>query len=91
MTGGIYEQIKDDLGYLQMDRAGEVFAVLGEQARTEGWSHVEFLARLIAEQADATTQPATHRTTQIRAVPVPQDHRRVRLRVPTDRRPQARR
>ena len=54
MTGGIYEQIKDDLGYLQMDRAGEVFAVLGEQARTEGWSHVEFLARLIAEQADAT-------------------------------------
>lgn len=54
MAGGIYEQIKDDLGYLQMDRAGEVFAVLGEQARTEGWSHVEFLARLIAEQADAT-------------------------------------
>jgi DNA replication protein DnaC len=54
MSGGIYEQIKDDLGYLQMDRAGEVFAVLGEQARTEDWSHVEFLARLIAEQADAT-------------------------------------
>jgi DNA replication protein DnaC len=54
MAGGIYEQIKDDLGYLQMDRAGEVFAVLSEQARTEDWSHVEFLARLIAEQADAT-------------------------------------
>ena len=54
MSSGVYEQIKDDLGYLQMDRAGEVFAVLGEQARTEGWSHVEFLARLIAEQADAT-------------------------------------
>jgi DNA replication protein DnaC len=54
MTGSIYEQIKDDLGYLQMDRAGEVFAVLSEQARAEDWSHVEFLARLIAEQADAT-------------------------------------
>ena len=32
---GVYEQIKDDLGYLQIDRAVEVFAVLAEQARTE--------------------------------------------------------
>jgi DNA replication protein DnaC len=51
---GVYEQIKDDLGYLQMDRAVEVFAILAEQARTDDLSHVEFLARLIAEQADAT-------------------------------------
>jgi DNA replication protein DnaC len=54
MSGGVYEQIKDDLGYLQMDRAVEVFAILAEQARTDDLSHVEFLARLIAEQADAT-------------------------------------
>ena len=26
MSGGLYEQIKDDLGYLQLDRAAEVFA-----------------------------------------------------------------
>jgi len=51
---GVYEQIKDDLGYLQMDRAVEVFAILAEQARVDDLSHVEFLARLIAEQADAT-------------------------------------
>jgi DNA replication protein DnaC len=51
---GVYDQIKDDLGYLQMDRAVEVFAILAEQARADDLSHVEFLARLIAEQADAT-------------------------------------
>jgi DNA replication protein DnaC len=54
MSGGIYEQIKDDLGYLQMDRAAEVFAVLAEQARVDDLSHIEFLARLVGEQADAT-------------------------------------
>lgn len=54
MSGGIYEQIKDDLGYLQMDRAAEVFAVLAEQARADDLSHIEFLGRLIGEQANAT-------------------------------------
>jgi DNA replication protein DnaC len=54
MTGP-YEQLKDDLGYLQLGRAAECFATLGEQARREGWSHVEYLARVIAEQASATT------------------------------------
>ncbi len=50
----VYEQIKDDLGYLQLDRAAECFATLAEDARADGWTHVEFLGRLIAEQADAT-------------------------------------
>ena len=54
MNTGVYEQIKDDLGYLQMDRAAEVFAVLAEHARTEDMTHIDFLARLVAEQADAT-------------------------------------
>ena len=49
-----YEQIKDDLGYLQLDRASEVFAALAEDARSDDWTHIEFLARLVAEQADAT-------------------------------------
>ena len=48
----VYEQIKDDLGYLQLDRATEVFATLAEDARNHDWTHVEFLARLVAEQAD---------------------------------------
>ena len=52
---GPYEQLKDDLGYLQLGRAAECFATLAEQAGREGWSHVEFLARVIAEQASATT------------------------------------
>ena len=50
----VYEQIKDDLGYLQMDRAAEVFATLAEDARSDDWTHIEFLGRLVAEQADAT-------------------------------------
>lgn len=50
----VYEQLKDDLGYLQLARAAEVFAGLAEQARTEEWTHLEFLARLTAEQASAT-------------------------------------
>lgn len=50
-----YEQLKADLGYLQLGRAAECFATLADQAKAEGWSHVEFLARVVAEQAAATT------------------------------------
>jgi len=53
MSTGFYEQIKADLGYLHLDAAAASFAVLAEQARTNDWSHVEFLARLVAEQATA--------------------------------------
>ena len=49
----VYEQIKADLGYLKLDAAAGVFATLAEQAKTEDWSHIEFLARLVAEQATA--------------------------------------
>jgi DNA replication protein DnaC len=54
-TQSPYEQLKGDLGYLQLGRAAECFATLADQAKTEGWSHVEFLARVIAEQAASTT------------------------------------
>lgn len=54
MSGGLYEQLKDDLGYLQLGRAAECFATLAEQAKTEKWSHLEFLGRLMAEQSGAT-------------------------------------
>jgi DNA replication protein DnaC len=50
----VYEQIKDDLGYLQLERAAEVFATLAEQARNDDMTHIEFLGRLIAEQASTT-------------------------------------
>ena len=50
----MYEQIKDDLGYLQLDRAIDVFATLAEESRNKDVSHIEFLAQLIAEQASAT-------------------------------------
>lgn len=50
---GFYEQIKADLGYLHLDAAASSFALLAEEARTNDWSHVEFLARLVAEQATA--------------------------------------
>jgi DNA replication protein DnaC len=51
---GIYEQLKDDFGYLQMGTAAERFAILAEEAATEGWSHVEYLARVVGEQAGDT-------------------------------------
>jgi len=54
-TTSVYEQLKDDLGYLGLGRAAESFAVLGEQAGRESWSHVEYLGRVVAEQVAATT------------------------------------
>lgn len=44
----IYEQIKDDLGYLQLDRAAEVFATLAEDARTGDWTHEDRRGQLAA-------------------------------------------
>src|SRR5271165_3422595 len=49
--GGIYEAVKDDLGYLKLTRAAEVFAPLAEQAAMAGWSHVEYLAAVAAAEA----------------------------------------
>lgn len=52
---GPYEQLKDDFGYLALGRAAERFAVLAEDAGREGWSHIEYLAAVMAEQVAATT------------------------------------
>jgi DNA replication protein DnaC len=49
-----YEQIKDGLGYLKLTRSAEVFASLVEEAKTEGWGHAEFLARLLDEEVTST-------------------------------------
>lgn len=49
----LYEQIKSDLGYLKLDAAAGAFATLAEQARVEDWTHIDFLARLVAIQATA--------------------------------------
>lgn len=49
----LYEQIKSDLGYLKLDAAASSFAGLADQARTEDWTHIDFLARLVAIQASA--------------------------------------
>ena len=51
---GIYEQLKDDLGCLQLPRAAETFATLAETARQQDWTHLQFLARLIGDQTNAT-------------------------------------
>jgi DNA replication protein DnaC len=54
MSTNIYEAIKDDLGYLKLSRAAERFAPLADEARTEKWSHVEYLRRVMAEEVSAT-------------------------------------
>lgn len=53
MTGP-YEQLKRDLDYLQWPRAAECFAILADEAKQEGWSHVEYLGKVVAEQTAAT-------------------------------------
>ena len=49
-----YEQIKDNLGYLDWPVAAERFASIADQAKAENWSHVEFFARVVEEQANST-------------------------------------
>jgi DNA replication protein DnaC len=51
---GLYEQLKDDLGYLKLTRAAEVLPSLLDRARDEQLSHAAFLAELLAEEAAAT-------------------------------------
>ncbi len=50
----VYESLKADLDYLLLPRAAEVFASLATEAKEASWSHVEYLARVMAEQAAAT-------------------------------------
>ena len=51
---GLYEQLKDDLGYLKLTRAAEVLPSLLDRVRDEQLSHTAFLAELLAEEAAAT-------------------------------------
>jgi DNA replication protein DnaC len=50
----VYEQLKDDLGYLQLGRAAETFATMAETAKKQDWSHIQFLAQLIGDQVAST-------------------------------------
>src|SRR6266542_2174847 len=51
---GLYEQLKDDLGYLRLTRAAEILPGLLDRARAEQFTHAQFLAELLAEEAAAT-------------------------------------
>ena len=51
----LYEQIKDDLGYLQLGRAAEMLRRPRRQARPNGWIATRVPRPLVAEQAAATT------------------------------------
>jgi len=58
MSAALIEQIKDDLGYLKLDRSAEVFATLAGAACRDDQSHLEFLAALVVgEEAAATRHP----------------------------------
>ena len=67
------EQLKDDLGYLQLGRAAECSATLAEEAKAKDWSHVEFLAKVIGEQARLDHQPAPGGTVALRPLPLSAD------------------
>jgi DNA replication protein DnaC len=51
---GLYEQLKDDLGYLKLVRAAELLPSLLDRARDQQLPHAQFLAELLAEEAAAT-------------------------------------
>ncbi|HZA81981.1 MAG TPA: ATP-binding protein, partial [Actinomycetes bacterium] len=51
---GLYEQLKDDLGYLKLTRAAELLPALLDRARADELTHAQFLAELVAEEAAAT-------------------------------------
>jgi hypothetical protein len=53
-SSGLYEQLKDDLGYLKLVRAAELLPGLLDRARDQQLSHAAFLAELVAEEAAAT-------------------------------------
>jgi DNA replication protein DnaC len=50
----LIEQLKDDLGYLKLTKAAEVFYAHAEVARTDELDPLEFLARVVADEVDAT-------------------------------------
>ncbi len=52
----LIEQLKDDLGYLKLARAAEVFAAHAEVARQGDVDPLEFLAQVVADEVDATRQ-----------------------------------
>jgi DNA replication protein DnaC len=55
-TTTLIEQIKADLGYLKLARTGEVFVQLAEEARTSKEDPLEFLAKVVSCEVDATRQ-----------------------------------
>jgi DNA replication protein DnaC len=52
----LIEQLKADLGYLKLVRTEEVFVALADEARTSGADPLEFLAKVISAEVDATRQ-----------------------------------
>jgi len=52
----LIEQIKADLDYLKLTRTGEVFAQLAEEAHTSKEDPLEFLAKIVSCEVDATRQ-----------------------------------
>lgn len=53
---GLVATIKNDLGYLKLARASEVFAALADKARLKDQSYLELLAALVVEESAATPQ-----------------------------------
>jgi DNA replication protein DnaC len=53
-VSAIAERIKDDLGYLKLTRAAEVFATVAQEAKAKRMSHLEFLERVVSEEAAHT-------------------------------------
>jgi DNA replication protein DnaC len=52
----LIEQIKADLDYLKLARTGEVFAQLAEEAQASKEGPLEFLAKVVSCEVDATRQ-----------------------------------
>src|SRR5215211_580789 len=58
---GLYEQLKDDLGYLKLVRAAELLPALLDRAHADGLTHAQFPARRTLEEFDFDFQPSVDR------------------------------
>ena len=75
MTNSLYEQLKDDLGYLGLARSAECFATLAEEAKAAGVEPHRVPGPGHRRAGDVDAQPQAGGPAALRPLPVPAESR----------------